>query len=153
VVPSKFGEEVFAISVFQWDARRTCMDYLDGQLPMMQGYLKGFWDLTKVKVEEVEDEVGGVGTEIGDGNQVYVGLYPTMWKGISGTCESALSITSNLKHNLNDVSENVMMVMVNQVELKAGNVLKEINGLKRDPLQNSPMHSAHLRPADPDHQG
>jgi hypothetical protein len=49
---------------------------------MLQCYVKEFRALTEANVDEVEDELGVVVMEVGDGVVVSRGLYPTIWKGV-----------------------------------------------------------------------
>jgi hypothetical protein len=129
------GEEDFCVSAQQWDALCAYLASLDGQLPMLQRYVKEFYLLTEARVEEVEDELGDVVAEVGNGVEVSGGPHPTLWKGVSSNFETSLAMGSDFKRVMDDVSE--MELTREQMEGKVEHVLREIGGLKREVLQIS----------------
>jgi hypothetical protein len=57
---------------------------------MLQRYVKEFCSLTEARVEEVEDDMGAVVAEVGNGVEVSGGPHPTLWKGVSSNFETLL---------------------------------------------------------------
>jgi archaellum component FlaC len=106
---------------------------------MLHRYLKEFCLLTEARVEEVEDELGAVVAEVGNGVEVSGGPHPTLWKGVSSNFETSLAMGSDFKRVLDDVSE--MELTTEQIEGKVEQVLREIRGLKREVLQISTLRS------------
>jgi hypothetical protein len=90
-------------------------------------------------VEEVEDELGAVVAEVGNGVEVSGGPHPTLQKGVSSNFETSLAMGSNFKHVLDEVSE--MELTAEQREGKVEQVLREIGGLKLEVLQISTLRS------------
>jgi hypothetical protein len=99
------GEEEFCFSAQQWNALYTHLAALNTRLTMLQHYVKLFLSLTEARVEEVEDELGAVVAEVGNGMEVSGGPHPTLWKGVSSNFETSLAMGSDFKRVLDDVSE------------------------------------------------
>jgi hypothetical protein len=133
------GEGEFCISVQQWNALCAYLAALDTQLPMLQRYVKEFRSLTEARVEEVEDDLGAVVAEVGNGVEMSGCPHPTLWKGVSSNFETSLAMGSDFKRVLDEVSE--MELTAEQREGKVEQVLREIGGLKREVLQISTLRS------------
>jgi hypothetical protein len=131
------GEEEFCVSVQQWNALCAYLAALDTQLPMLQRCVKELSSLTDARVEEVEDELGAVVAEVGNGVEVSGGPHPTQWKGVSSNFETSLAMGSDFKCVLDEVRE--MELTAEQREGKLEQVLREIGGLKREVLQISTL--------------
>jgi hypothetical protein len=112
---------------------------LDTQLPILQRYVKKFRLLIEVRVELVEDELGPVVAEVGNGVEVSGGPHPMLWKGVSSNFETSLAMGSNFQRVHDDVSE--MELTMDLMEGKVEQVLREIGGLKREVLQISTLRS------------
>jgi hypothetical protein len=72
---------------------------------MIQRYVKEFRSLTEARVEEVEDELGDVAAEVGNGVEVSGGPQPTLWKGVSSNFETSLAMGSYFNRVLDKASE------------------------------------------------
>jgi hypothetical protein len=53
----------------------------------------------------VENELGAVVLEVGNGVEVSGGPHPTLWKGVSSNFETSLAMGSDFKRVLDEVSE------------------------------------------------
>jgi hypothetical protein len=77
-------------------------------------------------VEEVEDELGAVVAEVGNGVEVHGGPRLTLWKGVSSNFETSLAMGSNFKRVLDDASE--MELTTEQMEGKLNRCCVKLEG-------------------------